>query len=102
MAEVQKGGTYAWSVLAILALIYVQNQWSRYSLNYMSRTGAQEMFRDGVRRPLLDGVERQPAAVAGPTLSGIEPFTRPPARPPASSSFSRSRREKTASAGPSS
>ena len=35
MVEIEKGGKYAWFVLAILAAIYVQNQWSRYSLNYM-------------------------------------------------------------------
>ena len=35
MVELVKGGKYAWFVPTILGVIYVQNQWSRYLLNYM-------------------------------------------------------------------
>ena len=42
MVEVVKGGKYAWFVLTILAAIYVQNQWSRYSLNYMYAVSADD------------------------------------------------------------
>ena len=41
---VEPGGAYAWSVLALLALIYVQNQWSRYSLNYMYAVSADDDY----------------------------------------------------------
>ena len=32
---IEKGGFYANTVLLLLGLIYVQNQWSRYSFNYL-------------------------------------------------------------------
>ena len=42
MVELVKGGKYAWFVLTILGAIYVQNQWSRYSLNYMYAVSADD------------------------------------------------------------
>ena len=64
MVELVKGGKYAWFVLTILGAIYVQNQWSRYSLNYMYAVSADD-DKESIRAATdLNGMEGEVASRA--------------------------------------